>query len=284
MPETSTPLVFVVGTGRCGTHSLAKVFESVPNTLSTHEGAGIVRYGPPSFVGKRVAIGFMSEFNMYVYHYGGEEVLRRTFDPDPEMLALMDGSFGSRRGAIEWCRSNGMAYCDANAFGFNFINYVHVRFPSARFIHLVRDGYACVRSWSRRTPTTYPDGIPVALAISYLLAKPVPFPSDPAYASWSRFDRVQKISWFWSAVNANIAERLTRIPDANKRLVRIEDVNEETLPAILEFCGLPRQYSRAALQARDATAGPEIEWTPENVRGFNALAAPMMEKLGYPLR
>lgn len=282
--DRSVPLVFVVGTGRCGTHTLSKVFESLPNTLSTHEGAGTVRAGPASLHGKKVALGGMLEFNAYLYHHAGEDVFRRTFDPDPAVTALMDDSFAGRAKSIAWCEANGVAYCDANAFGFNFINYLHAKLPHARFIHLVRDGYACVRSWSRRAASTYPDEIPNALSIEWLLAKPTPFPSDPVHASWRGFDRVQKIAWFWNTVNANIAERLARVPDANKRVVKIEEVTETTVPGLLEFCGLPQQYSREALAPDDASSGPAIEWTTENVRKFNALAGPMMARLGYPIR
>ncbi|HVN36148.1 MAG TPA: hypothetical protein VMU96_12945, partial [Casimicrobiaceae bacterium] len=77
MAGIAIPLVFVVGTGRCGTHTLWKLFESVPNTLSTHEGSGIVCNGPASFVGKRVTLGSMPELNGYLYHYGGEAHFER---------------------------------------------------------------------------------------------------------------------------------------------------------------------------------------------------------------
>ena len=181
--------------------------------------------------------------------------------------------------------AHGIAYCDANPFGFNFINYLHAKFPHAKFIHLVRDGYACVRSWSRRGATTYPDGVPHSPeAISWLLAKPIPLPSEPAYGEWQLFDRVQRISWFWNAVNANIALRLERVPVENRRVIMIEELTEASVPAILDFCGLPRQFAAEALAPDDPSEGPAIEWTPENVRKFNALAEPMMRELGYPLR
>ena len=281
----SIPLVFVVGTGRCGTHTLWKVFESVPRTLSMHEGSGTVRNGPADFIGKRFALGSMPELNGYLYHYGGEAALARTFAPDAAMTALMDGCFAGRASAIAWCATNGIAYCDANPFGFNFIGYLQRRFPHAKFIHLVRDGYACVRSWSRRDASTYPDDVPhTPVAISWLLAKPMPFPSDSAYAQWDRYDRVQKISWFWNAVNANIAQRLERIPPENRRVVKIEDVTADSVPGILEFCGLPPEFAPSALAPDDPSEGPAIEWTADSVRKFNEIAAPMMAKLGYPLR
>jgi hypothetical protein len=285
MAHGEIPLVFVVGTGRCGTHTLWKLFESVPNTLSMHEGNGTVRHGPAALVGKRFALGSMPELNGYLYHYGGEAAFARTFAPDAAMTSLMDGCFAGRGSAIAWCAQHGIAYCDANPFAFNFINYLHGKFPHAKFIHLVRDGYACVRSWSRRDASTYPDDVPhTPAAISWLLAKPLPFPSDPAHREWQHFDRVQRISWFWNAVNANIALRLERIPAENRRVMKIEEVSQASAADILEFCGLPREFAPESLAPDDPSEGPAIEWTPENLSRFNALAAPMMTKLGYPLR
>ena len=280
---SSIPLVFVFGTGRCGTHTTWKVFESLPNTFSTHEGYGLVRAGPPALLGKKVSMGCMPEFNAYLYHYASEDIFRRTFDPDSGMTALMDVCFTQRSTSIAWCETHAIAYCDANPFAYNFINYLHTKFPRAKFIHLVRDGYACVRSWSRRD-STYPDRPADLRALSWILAKPTPYPSEPEYSSWTTFDRLQRISWFWNNVNANITERFTRIPAANKMVLKIEDVTEKTLPGILEFCGLPQQFSPDSLTPGDPSRGPSIEWTPENVKKFNDLAAPMMDMLGYGLR
>jgi sulfotransferase family protein len=280
----SPPLVFVVGSGRCGTHTLWRVFESLPDTVSTHEGNGTLRYGPADVRGKRLALGFMPELNAYLYHYAGEAVFQRTFALDEAMIAFMDRCFAGRANLIAWCRTNGIAYCDANPFGFNFISYIHRKFPTAKFVHLVRDGYDCVRSWSRRDLTTYPDGLPDATLVSWLLAKPMPLPGDSMHALWPALDRTERISWFWNTVNANIARRLEPVPDANKRVVKIEELDAASLPALLEFCGLPTDFRSEALAPDNTTDGPAIEWTPENRRKFEALAAPMMRALGYPLR
>ena len=280
---TPIPLVFVFGTGRCGTHTTWKVFESLPNTLSTHEGVGTVRAGPADAVGKRISIGSMLEFNGWLYHVADEAAFRRTFDPDPEMSALMERSFGKRSKLIDWCGRNGLAYCDSNPFAYNLIDYLRRKHPQAKFIHLVRDGYDCVRSWSRRG-STYPDRFPNLDMLPWILAKPVPFASDPIHAAWQRFDRVQRISWFWENVNANIMQRFVAIPEAQKRLVKIEDVDARALPDLLAFCGLPASFAPESLAPGDPSSGPAIEWSAENVDKFNGLAGTMMAKLGYLLR
>jgi hypothetical protein len=279
----TTPLVFVFGTGRCGTHTLWKLFESLPNTLSTHEGNGTIRAGPAELIGKQITMGEMWEYHAFLYHAANEVVFRRTFAPDQEIAALMERSFGNRSKLIEWCAAQGLAYCDANPFAYNFIDYLQRKYPHAKFIHLVRDGYACVRSWFRRE-TTYPDHLPDLRRITWMLAKPVPFASEPVHAAWQTFDRVQRISWFWSSVNANIIERFTRIPVANRSLLRIEDLSKETTPSILSFCGLSQNYAPEALAPDNASSGPTVEWTQDNVRKFNDLAGPMMRSLGYALR
>ena len=85
-------------------------------------------------------------------------------------------------------------------------------------------------------------------------------------------------------MNANIALRLERIPAENRRVMKIEEVSQASAADILEFCGLPREFAPESLAPDDPSEGPAIEWTPENLSRFNALAAPMMTKLGYPLR
>jgi len=112
----------------------------------------------------------------------------------------------------------------------------------------------------------------------------VPFASEPVHAAWPTLDRLQRISWFWSSVNANIIERFARIPAANRLLVRIEDLTQDTMPPVLSFCGLPQNYAPEALAPDNASSGPTVEWTSDNVRKFNELAGFMMVSLGYALR
>jgi hypothetical protein len=276
-------MVFVFGTGRCGTHTMWRVFEALPNTLSTHEGVGYVRSGPAGMIGTQVGMGCMPELNAYLYHYAGEEAFRRTFDPDPEMTRFMDASFAGRAKSIAWCEAQGIAYCDANPFAFNFIDYLHARYPDARFLHLVRDGYACVRRGRGAIPrirTMYrpPD------AVSWLLAKPVPFPSDPAQCAVARgYDRLQRISWFWNAVNANIAGRFERIAAQNRKVLKIEEVTEATLPGILDFCGLPREFDLASPATKHTSSRAPIESTTQNTRQHHPTAPPNSERSGLPV-
>ena len=199
------------------------------------------------------------------------------------MAALIERSFGTRSKLIEWCAAQGLAYCDANPFAYNLIDYLRRKYPHAKFIHLVRDGYACVQSWFRRE-STYPDHLPDLRRITWLLAKPVPFASEPAHAAWQTLDRVQRISWFWSSVNANISERFARIPSANKLLLRIEDLREKRCPRCSPSANwhkitCPRRLLRATRRAVQRSNG-----RLDNVRKFNELAAPMMSSLGYQLR
>lgn len=278
-------MVFVVGTGRCGTQTLWKLFDSLPDTFSTHEGRGVAHARRTSPLRRRVALGSMLELNHYLYHQGTEADFARTFAPDPAMRALMDRCFAERAHAVSWCAKRGLAYCDANPFGYNFINYLHERYPRARFVHLVRDGYACVGSWFRREQTTYPDEVPRELsAIAWILAKPKPFPGDPAHAQWDRFDRLQKISWFWSTVNANIALRLERIPAANRLTLPIEGLDQAKARRLLDFCELPGRLAGKSLAPVEKSEGSRLDWTAANLAKFNAIAAPMMETLGYAVR
>lgn len=278
------PIVFVFGTGRCGTHSFWKLFESVPHTVSTHEGSGTLQSGPAASLGQRINLGPILELNAYLYRGADEAVFRRTIGPADEIRPLLDTCWQHRARLIEWCAAHGLAYCDANAFAYNLVDYLRMRYPGARFVHLVRDGYDCVRSWARRVGSTYPDSVAPWASIPWLLAKPVPFPSDPMHAQWDGFDRVQRIAWFWHHVNTNIAERFARIDPACRRTVRIEDFDAAAADELLRFCELPATYDPATLGASDPSSGPTIEWTDESIRRFDAIAGQTMAMFGYPLR
>jgi hypothetical protein len=140
-----TAKVFVFGTGRSGTHSAVALLDALPKTLSLHEGRGVL----PS--GERCDLGNLMGLNVLL-NRGTERSkrYRETLVPAGMSLAVMERAFRSRHEMISRCAREGVHYCDVNRMAYNYINYVHLRYPEAKFIHLVRNGYTCVRSWYGR--------------------------------------------------------------------------------------------------------------------------------------
>lgn len=140
-----TEKIFVFGTGRSGTHSVVDILASREKTVALHEGRGT---GP---AGERVDLGNLMGVNVLLA--GGRNRLRtyrESLVPEGFPRAVMERAFRSRSDFISRCTREGFHYCDVNRLGYNCINYIHSEHRSAKFVHVVRDGYRCVRSWYGR--------------------------------------------------------------------------------------------------------------------------------------
>jgi hypothetical protein len=142
--KQTQPLI-VVGTGRCGTHTLVQLLSSVPGVLALHEGKGRDTAGQP------VDLGDLTGLNVYLHHAARRKAaLEESFTLRGDTLRLMDACFAQRHRFIRECREKGLVFCDVNRCEYNFINYIFDRYPQAYFVHLVRNGYDVVRSWNFR--------------------------------------------------------------------------------------------------------------------------------------
>lgn len=329
----SIPKVFAFGTGRSGTHTLYNLFASSPATLSFHEGTN-----PPS---KTMRLGDMRGLNLYLHRSPRrDKALDESFVPEGETLEVMSAVFASRQEMIAQCSAQGKAFCDSNRLAYNCINYIYTLYPDARFVHAIRNGYDCVRSWYGR-PGAYPtpamrflrkarlalignEGlrtwmyearIRLLLRRRHLsprdmraladirncfmrLEKPVPPRGDAFEGRWKTMDRLERLAWFWSYTNDIIERRMQRIPSDRCMSMHIEDLNEGTARGLLEFCGLqvaegekpldffgPRSGRTGKVQnTTSRSSSYSLEWTPDKLARFNAIAGPALEKYGYPLR
>ncbi len=273
-----TTRLFIVGTGRCGTVTLWRILQSVPRTFALHEGVGVLN-------GDELTAGPMLEVNHTLYHQAEErqKLFERSFDPTGDLYREMLHGFGPRRCLIRYCRANDLHYCDVNPYQYNLINFIHLTYPDAKFVHVVRNGYDCVRSFFQRTKSTYPDQ-PKAGWSRYSMAKPMPMDDDPWFDEWNDFDRLQKIAWMWTNINALIQERLQRVSRANQMILKLEEFSEQRVLQLLEFAGLPRQFDLEQLRLHNAQSELTLQWTSESIAAFNRIAGAQMKRFQYEVR
>ena len=155
-------ILFVVGTGRCGTHTLERVLSTVPGTVSLHEGRG-------SLSGKKVDVGHMNGLNVYLYNCPDRPKAAELTAVSGDVARLISANFEARHDLIRTCCDQELTFCDSNRHAYNYIPYIAREYPQARFIHLIRNGFDCVRSWHQRGET-YPEPraykCPVRLAMA----------------------------------------------------------------------------------------------------------------------
>jgi len=314
--------LFIIGTGRCGTHTLTRILETVPNTCSLHEGRGVIE-------NRQIDVGDIKGLNMYLYHsFERKNALAESYSLSGQTLKIIDNNFLSRHHLISELSPKNIHFCEANRQLYNYINYIYKNYPDAKFIHLIRNGYDCVRSWYPRLGA-YPErtslystkfikktlrkGIlnsfsstvdkrrierlskkkdldkqDIKLLCSknpyYEYDKPLPYANDEWANEWESFGRVQKIAWFWQYTNNLISERLKKIPFDLSVTLRLEDISSEKIEEILRFAELPASFSLDRIKAYDKKDHSNFEWSKHKISQFNVIAGDCMENFGYKLR
>ena len=170
-------------------------------------------------------------------------------------------------------------------------------FSQARFVHLVRDGRKVASSYFHKLGNeTYDDRSNAALQAWYDGVGsapppekpywwPVPRRDDPMAAAFRGFDQFQRIAWHWAEINRLAMESLAALPPGRTLFVRLEDLRQspDKVRELFDFLGLPYSAEHFAAFTRPHNVNkPEDRLLTEAQRAqFEAIAGPMMERLGY---
>jgi putative sulfotransferase len=258
---------FIVSSGRSGTAMLHKALSAVAGVEMHHEYA--VQITQPLAV-KR-----------YLGALTGEQT-----------RAVLDESFGAavrHTGGSHWGdSSNKLSW---------LVSDLAALFPQARFVHLVRDGRKVASSYFHKLGNeTYDDRSNAALQAWYDGTGPAPPPEkpywwpvprrdDPLAKAFRSFDQFQRIAWHWAEVNRVAMEGLTALAPDRTLFTRLEDLSQSPakIQELFNFLGIPYEESHAAVFARPHNVNkPEDKLLTDGQRiQFEAIAAPMMERLGY---
>jgi hypothetical protein len=171
------------------------------------------------------------------------------------------------------------------------------QFPEARFVHLVRDGRKVASSYFHKLGAeNYDDRSNAILQAHYDGEAPAPPPEkpywwpvprrdDPMAAAFRGFDQLQRICWHWAEINRVILDSLAALPAEQTLFTRLEDLtgSPSQVRQMWNFLGLDYQDSDFAAFARPHNVNrPEDRLLTAGQRAqFDAIAAPMMDRLGY---
>ena len=248
------PYVFVLGTGRCGSTMLEEV-------LCRHPDVGFI-----SNADERLGLpASLSRWNNLIYRRFPAAVPGKRFVPseayallDREVSPLLSSSFRDldERDAGPWlsqriqaCFADRAAAQDVSTFlhkftGWPRATFLHRALPSARFIHVVRDGRAVANSWLQM-PWWRGFGGPENWQWG-------PLPADLA-SQWEDADRSFAVlaGLLWRMLMDAYDVARAALPSELWLEVRYEDITahpEAEFRRMLDFCGL--------------------QWTEEFERGF----------------
>lgn len=165
-------------------------------------------------------------------------------------------------------------FVDSSNLYIHFIDAIFILNPSVKFILSVRNGKDFVRSaFSRRWHENISFGN-------------VPLRDDPYFRRWGTMTPIQKNAWLWTYRNRKALEGLDCLPEEQKLVLRIEDINRDYSHGILEkFTGKKIKNSVHAERKYNAnpafTLPPKEEWTDDMNCEFIAIAGDMMKLFNY---
>jgi hypothetical protein len=247
-----TSQVFVVGTGRSGTATLAAMLSTPPGCRVAHEHEPRLLAEVSDFLAGRLS------------HAQMVELLRRTRGP----------------AAIGGTRLSG----EANQRLSFILPALAEAFPAARLLWVLRDGRATVasmhhRKWYHpREASERPPAV-AGFATHRVQGDEV---GDVSPAAWRRLDAFGRCCWYWAYTNRLIEREAARLGLPLLRL-RLEDIDDhlDELAAFLDLGGaLPRQAPRS----NEATGGRPLSWrawSPRQRATFAILAGAEMDR-HYP--
>ena len=250
--HASIPQVFVVGTGRSGTATIAALLGGVPGCRVVHE------LTPP-------LLAEVTAFHRGVLHHRElVDLLRRTRQPGAIGGTTLSGEANQRLSFV--------------------LPALAEAFPHARIVWLLRDGRDAIASmhhrlWyhpresSLRPPAVRP------WALNRIQADQV---HDLPRETWARFDRFARCCWYWSYTNRLIEQDGARI-DLPVLALRLERLGE-SLPALWSFLGLDGPLPARLPHRNPASAGRPLGWrlwSPRQRETFRRLCGPTMDRF-YP--
>lgn len=257
---------FAVGTGRCGTHFLARAAGLEPHVAASHE------RNP-----------YNETFHRYCQWYGlpvdGEGFLHQMEAEIREDLAYKEYSF------------------EASAYLSLSIRELYERF-GAKFVLMVRAPERVVNSFhykgwyaapAIRQDVTLAPGYQECESFHHVLARPMP--SGEEFTRWLALTRVGKLAWYWNAMNARILDQFAALPETHRRIEKIETLDYDCYQEMAAFLGYSVDASREdfeALRQRRPNAFSGVptpaDWSEQEAREFEAYVAPMAQRLGYEYR
>jgi len=171
--------------------------------------------------------------------------------------------------------------------------------PTAKFVHLVRDGRKVASSYFHKLKDECYDDRSTAVLQHFAENParsvapppekkywwPLARPDDPHFADFLDFDQFQRIAWHWAEINRVIFASLSALPAERRHFVRLEELQEDpdSVAALFGFLGLRCDDDTAALFARPHNVNrPEDTLLDARQREqFALIADAMMERLGY---
>ena len=212
--EISRKPLFIVGTGRCGTHFFSKVMEKDPSIYSIHTDD---------------VDPFADSFLRYARWYG--------IDIDLEPTRV------HRLRLLAYANSQGKTYLEANAYLSSMIDKLY-EWYEARIVLLVRSPLAVanshyIKDWysdiGEHANTSMIPGYQPGFRPNYVFGRIMPRGEE--FNRWEKLTRIGKIGWWINVLNLDVLKRAEQLPKEVFRVQKIEEFDYEAYSQVHSMLG-----------------------------------------------
>jgi len=269
MESQKTTPVFIVGSGRSGTRSLGLMLAGIDGIESHHE------------------------------------YLCTHIQPIAAQYAMKLISKNECKRAILDLHGNAIFYSKARLWidASNKLSWIikplYELFPSAKFIHVVRDGRKVVSSFYHKLSPEIYDDESVAVLSSWI-HNPRKYPKPPPekkywwnipqkgqkfYKEFPAFSQFERICYHWAEALQVISKSFKEIPSTQRLEVRLEDLvnQKKTLRNFFDFLSIPYEdhYYEYLQKPRNVFFPMDFNLTDEQTSQFMSFGKDAMKKFGY---
>ncbi len=252
------PCIFVLSTGRVGTKTLATLAGLSSRIVAFHEPT-------PKLYG----------LSAHTYRISWKDI-------ESEFIA--EAFLTARRERFRYALSFGKGYVETSPQITFLAPVIRVAVPEARFIHIVRDPKAFVRSGMRR-------GWYVNHPMDGTRLKPLNQSGDLKF--WRQWRPFEKICWLWKETNLWINRFMQSLPAEKKLFLHSEDMflnKKGDMLKFFDFLNSPKPPDKTIkkilskkLNAQNSGDFPKASnWTDEMHTRFYRITGESAKQFGYP--
>jgi carbonic anhydrase/acetyltransferase-like protein (isoleucine patch superfamily) len=258
--DQGSDLIFIVGTGRCGTTTIAKFLSEFPRVVVKHEPNGQLIKLSTDY-----AHGAISK----------DEVKNR--------LRKMYGDASFMKGRI---------YGESDQKIANLIDVFHELFPNAKFIWLIRNAYDNVISMFSRgifDDSEFNLQPRKSLNVERVYSPKVNSENrlngykagSFSNEEWVKMSPFERNCWYWSFWNLLIESQLLNIPKKQWYFLKIEDLQNQQ-SNLLDFLGINENGGHVVKKMNSARYPLKSrKWSPSEEESFKKWCLPLNKRF-YP--
>lgn len=171
-----------------------------------------------------------------------------------------------------------------------------IKFPNAKFVHLIRDGRRVVSSYYNKLYSECYDDFSVKCLYDFFYKAGLQPPPEKkfwwplikhkgSYENFMNLNQFQKICLHWSEINKVIEEGIKNVNPYNTFFLRLEDLiqNKETYENFMSFLGLQSSEENFHIlkKPHNVNLPKSFELNEIQLRDFDEICGATMKKYGY---